>query len=57
MTEEKREILQKLEYLNEKIKLLEKQKLILKVEYEKLSYDLINEINNEEYIKTKKVVK
>ena len=56
MTNNKKEILEKLDYLNEKIKLLDKQRAILKNEYEKLTYDLVNEINEEEYVK-KKVVR
>ena len=54
MRTNEKQIMKKLQYLNERIKLLEKEKQKLEAEYEKLTYDLVYEINNEN-VKVKKV--
>ena len=54
MTNNQKEIMTKLQIINEKLKLIQREKQRLEETYKGLTYDLFNEI--EENIKTKKVL-
>jgi len=55
MTSNKKEIMTELQRINERLKLIQKERQRLEELYKGLTYDLVNEIE-EESVKTKKVL-
>lgn len=56
MTNNQKEIMTKLQRINEKLKVIQKERQRLEELYKGLTYDLVNEIE-EESVKAKKVIK